>query len=150
MTSVYTKNQGDISRHSKVMTQSQRKSYFRWHFFFQVIATTLTVSNCRFDTGRHSICPILHGYIFERRFGPLNTRLYHEKIKNWPQKVQKWRQIFFKMSSIIIIENIKFIDFYPVFWLNLMTSVVGTWLIFCKPVCQNEYSFLLIKLCLHG
>ena len=41
---------------------------------------------------------------------------------------------FFKMSSIIIIKNIKLIDFYPVFWLNFMTLVVGACLDFSKPL----------------
>ena len=72
-----------------------------------------------------------------------------KKSKIDPKK-RKNGDNFFKMSSIIIIKNIKLIDYFPVFWLNFMTLVVGTCLDFCKPLCLNECSFLHIKLCLHG
>ena len=52
-----------------------------------------------------------------------------KKSKIDPKK-RKNGDNFFKMSSIIIIKNIKLIDFYPVFWLNFMTLVVGTCLDF--------------------
>ena len=43
-----------------------------------------------------------------------------KKSKIDPKK-RKNGDNFFKMSSIIIIKNIKLIDFYLVFWLNFMT-----------------------------